>query len=161
MAQGYTQSQAQHDQSGIWRIAAGPAQQLLANTRVATTAATLQAATPVAIATPGGSPISRRSFLLGTSWTGLGLAVATTLSGLDFLFPRKIVGFGGPIAVPAEQIPAAGSAPVRFIKGKFWLANLQANEGIYGDLGEAGKWRSRRPVAEVPTPRLHSALAGK
>lgn len=120
-----------------WRMAMGPAQKLLASVRAEAAAA--RARTPVAWSSRQASgKLTRRVLLLGGFWTGLGLTLATALSGLDFLFPRKVVGFGGPIAVPAEQIPQPGGDPIHVIRGKFWLVNLQPGEGTYAEFGEAG-----------------------
>jgi len=47
-------------------------------------------------------------------------------SPLDFIWPRKLSGFGGPVPVTKERIPQeAGSDPVRIVEGRFWLVNLQ------------------------------------
>jgi len=84
--------------------------------------------TPVALPSP--SPrrvISRRVLILGGFWTALGLALFGLLTGpLDFAFPRNVKGFGGPITVPKDRIPAPGGEPIRVVEGKFWLLNLPA-----------------------------------
>ncbi|MFQ5878910.1 MAG: ubiquinol-cytochrome c reductase iron-sulfur subunit [Dehalococcoidia bacterium] len=120
-----------------WRMAAGPARTLLAAARAEVE--TARQRTAIAAPAPRRPLISRRTFILGSFWTGLGLAMASALGGLDFLWPRKVVGFGGPVGVPKEQIPKPGGPPVHIIKGKFWLVNLKPSEGVYGELGVLGK----------------------
>jgi cytochrome b6-f complex iron-sulfur subunit len=66
--------------------------------------------------------------LLGGFWTaaaGLLAAIAGGL-GLDFLWPKKIAGFGAAVNVTAATIPAAGADPVRVVEGRFWLVNIPA-----------------------------------
>ncbi|HWO93414.1 MAG TPA: ubiquinol-cytochrome c reductase iron-sulfur subunit [Dehalococcoidia bacterium] len=57
----------------------------------------------------------------------------------NMLWPRGLTGFGGVINVSAERVPQAGADPVRIIEGKFWLVNLQADEGTFGQFGQAGQ----------------------
>jgi cytochrome b6-f complex iron-sulfur subunit len=45
---------------------------------------------------------------------------------LDFLWPRATGGFGGPIIVPPDRVPAEGEDPVAILEGRFWLLNLKA-----------------------------------
>ena len=45
---------------------------------------------------------------------------------LDFMWIRKVGGFGGPIPVTPDRIPAAGADPVRSFEGRFCLLNLEA-----------------------------------
>lgn len=84
-------------------------------------------ATPVAQPAPLPRPlISRRFLILGGFWTGLALALIGILGWpLDFVYPRRVKGFGGPITVPRERIPPPGGEPVRIVEGKFWLLNLR------------------------------------
>jgi len=83
--------------------------------------------TPVAKPLPRREVITRRIFLLGGFWTALGLAIVGFLgSPLDFLWPRNLKGFGGPITVTPDQVPKEGADPIRNIEGKFWLLNLKA-----------------------------------
>ena len=83
--------------------------------------------TPVAKPVPRRDVITRRIFLLGGFWSAFALAAVGVLgSPLDFLWPRNLKGFGGPITVTADRVPAEGKDPVRIIEGKFWLLNLKA-----------------------------------
>lgn len=91
-------------------------------------------------ATQAGRPtrdeMSRRNFIRGAFWTGLGLGLAgSVVTMLDFLYPRGIKGFGGP--VPAGNVSAfpRGGDPQQFITGQFWLANLDPDETRPGGSG--------------------------
>ena len=85
--------------------------------------------TDVAQAAPRPGPlVHRRTFLLSGFWVaaaGLLAAIAGGL-GLDFLWPKKIAGFGAAVNVTAATIPAAGADPVRVVEGRFWLVNIPA-----------------------------------
>jgi cytochrome b6-f complex iron-sulfur subunit len=73
--------------------------------------------------------VSRRFFVLGSFWVGIGLASAAAVgSTLDFMWPRKITGFGAPVDVNDARIPAVGEDPVKVAEGKFWLENLEPGE---------------------------------
>ena len=84
--------------------------------------------TPVAKPVPKRPVLSRRVFILGGFWSGLMLAIVGILgSPLDFVWPRKLSGFGGPISVTKDRIPQdAGGDPIRIVEGRFWLVNLPA-----------------------------------
>ncbi len=93
---------------------------------VATPAAPPAIDTPVAKPAPVKGLLTRRLFILGGFWSALGLALVGTLgSPLDFMWPRKLGGFGGPIPVTKDRIPQEpGSDPIRIVEGRFWLVNL-------------------------------------
>ncbi len=83
--------------------------------------------------------LARRSFLRVTAFAGLSLFVGAMLSSfLGFFNLRKPKGFGGVVNVPANQIPAAGTEPVRISAGKFFLVNLQGAEGDVLGVGGTG-----------------------
>jgi len=83
--------------------------------------------TDVAQAAPRPGPVvHRRTFLLGGFWVaaaGLLAAIAGGL-GLDFLWIKKISGFGAAVDVAAARIPAPGADPVRIVEGRLWLVNI-------------------------------------
>ncbi len=111
-----------------WAMAGGEAQRTLAARRRAEQRAVAAAiTTPVARPVPTRPLVSRRVFILGGFWSGLALALIGVLgSPLDFLFPRNVKGFGGPIPVAPNRIPPVGGDPVRIPEGRFWLMNLEA-----------------------------------
>ena len=85
---------------------------------------------------PTGPITSRRNFIRASFWGGLGLALLGLVGSLlDFMYPRGIKGFGGP--VPAGNIAEypPGGDPVHFITGQFWLVNLDPNETRPGGSG--------------------------
>ena len=87
------------------------------------------AETDVAQPTPRARPIvHRRTLLVGGFWVamaGLLTFIAGGL-GLDFLWPKKIVGFGTAVSVSAVNVPKAGADPVRIVEGRLWLVNIPA-----------------------------------
>lgn len=90
--------------------------------------------TPVAKPVPKRGVITRRIFILGGFWSALGLLIVGLLGApLDFMWIRKVRGFGGPVAVTPDRVPAVGAAPQRIIEGKFWLVNLEAGTTPNGE----------------------------
>jgi cytochrome b6-f complex iron-sulfur subunit len=82
--------------------------------------------TPVAKPLPKRNVITRRIFILGGFWSAVGLLLVGFLGApLDFMWIRKVRGFGGPIAVTPDRVPAVGANPSRIIEGKFYLVNLE------------------------------------
>lgn len=82
--------------------------------------------TPIAKPVPKRAALSRRVFILGGFWSALMLAVVGIFgSPLDFVWPRKLSGFGGPVPVTPDRIPAPGADPLRIVEGRFWLVNLE------------------------------------
>ena len=83
--------------------------------------------------------IARRSFLRVSAFAGIALFVGAMLAAfLGFFNLRKPTGFGGVVTVAREQIPVAGTDPVRISGGKFWLANLQGSQGDVLGVGGTG-----------------------
>ena len=117
---------------GLWRIGE-PSRTTVAAKRAAERereeAPVPPADTDVAQAAPRPGPVvHRRTFLLGGFWVaaaGLLTAIGGGL-GLDFLWIKKISGFGASIDVSAVKIPAPGADPVRVPEGRFWLVNIAA-----------------------------------
>jgi hypothetical protein len=73
--------------------------------------------------------ISRRGLLRFSFWLGLGAGLAATGGVLfDFMWPRGIVGFGGPVAVgTVDQFPPGSKTQIR--EGRFWLVDLTEEQG--------------------------------
>jgi cytochrome b6-f complex iron-sulfur subunit len=64
-------------------------------------------------------------FILGGFWTGLVMGIiGMTGVPLDFMWPRKVTGFGGPITVTPDRIPAPDDDPRLIQEGRFFLVNL-------------------------------------
>lgn len=94
---------------------------------------TQQAGRSIAVDTPVARPVARREvitrrvFILGGFWSALMLGLVGMIgSPLDFIWPRNLKGFGGPITVPPDRVPAEGADPVLIIEGRFWLLNIKA-----------------------------------
>ena len=101
---------------------------------------------PGAQATRIAADVSRRSFILGSFWTGLGVSLMGGVGILlDFLYPRNVKGFGGP--VPAGKLSdfQLGGDPRHFITGQFWIVNLDPGDtrpgGSGGGDGLLAMWR--------------------
>lgn len=102
--------------------------------RAASTAQSLAVDTPVAKPLPKRNVITRRVFILGGFWSAIGLLLVGLLgSPLDFMWIRKLRGFGGPIPVSPDRVPPAGGEPVRIFEGRFWLVNLEAGTTPNGE----------------------------
>jgi len=95
--------------------------------------------TPVARPVPRRDAITRRVFLLGGFWSGLSLAIVGLVGvPLDFMWLKKIGGFGGPVPISKDRIPAVGADPVRINEGRFWLVNLEAGTTPNGEETRGG-----------------------
>lgn len=106
----------------------------------ASPAQSLAVDTPIAKPAPKRHVLTRRLFLLGGFWSGLGLAVVGIVgSPLDFMWIRKLGGFGGPIPVTPDRIPQQpGSEPVVIPEGRFFLLNLEAGTTPNGEKTPGG-----------------------
>lgn len=89
--------------------------------------------------------VTRRSMLRIAFWAGAGTAAAgTSLVAVNYLWPRRVTGFGSVFSVPAARIPASGGGPPRLAEAKAWLVNLAPGEGVppqfqaYGQPSERG-----------------------
>ncbi len=78
---------------------------------------------------PGQPMVPRRRILQMSFWSGLGAIVAGTVaSGVDFLFPRGVSGFGSKVTLSESEVPPPGQKVV-VASGRFWLSNLTAEQG--------------------------------
>jgi cytochrome b6-f complex iron-sulfur subunit len=90
--------------------------------------------TPVAKPLPKRDLITRRVLILGGFWTALGLAIVGILgSPLDFIWPRNVKGFGGPINVTPDRIPEPGGDPIVIPEGRFFVLNMEPGKTEAGD----------------------------
>ena len=108
---------------------------------------------PPAAATTAAAPasrrrenVSRRRFLAGSFWSGLGATLLATTGGLlDFIYPRGVTGFGGPVAAGNVADYPPGAAPTHNVNGHFWIVNLDPTEaspnGSGGGEGLLALWR--------------------
>jgi cytochrome b6-f complex iron-sulfur subunit len=95
--------------------------------------------TPVAKPVPKRNVITRRIFLLGGFWTGLTLLIVGLVgSPLDFMWIRRLTGFGGPITVTPDRVPPTGGDPVVIQEGRFYLLNLEAGTTPNGEQTPGG-----------------------
>jgi hypothetical protein len=95
--------------AGAPRSGADPWRGALASRR---TELALPETVPATQAAPRDRDLSRRRFIRASFWTGLGVSLAGS-AGLmvDFLYPRNVAGFGGPVAAGNVQNLPAGAEP--------------------------------------------------
>ena len=88
------------------------------------------------VSRPARDEVTRRNFIRLAFWSGLGLTLLGSVAAvLDFLYPRGIKGFGGPVpAGKASEFPRGGD-PKHNIIGQFWLVNLDPAESRPGGGG--------------------------
>lgn len=103
-------------------------------------------AVPAAMVSPVDREVSRRNFIRASFWGGLGLTLLGSVGLLlDFLYPRNVRGFGGPVPAGNVSNYPKGGAPVQNQEGQFWLANLDPAEsragGTAGADGLLALWR--------------------
>ena len=78
---------------------------------------------------PGEPMVPRRRILQMSFWSGLGAILAGTVaSGVDFLYPRGVSGFGAKVSVSEGEVPPPGQKTV-IARGRFWLSNLTEEQG--------------------------------
>ncbi|MDA0256695.1 MAG: Rieske 2Fe-2S domain-containing protein, partial [Chloroflexi bacterium] len=101
---------------------------------------------PTAVAHAPDLELSRRRFILGAFWTGLGVSLAGSVGVfLDFFWPRGIEKFGGPFALGNVADFEPGDNPQLFIAAQTWIVNLDPAEtragGSGGGEGYLALWR--------------------
>lgn len=84
--------------------------------------------------------LGRRRFLRGAFWTGVLASVGAGVGMLlDFLYPRNIRGFGGPVAAGHVEDYPVGGDPVSNFAGRFYLVHLdEADKSERGGEGAGG-----------------------
>lgn len=95
-------------------------------------------AVPAAMVSPLDRDVSRRSFIRASFWGGLGVTLLGSVGLLlDYLYPRNVLGFGGP--VPAGNVAdyERGAPPIANSEGQFWIANMDPTETRAGGSGGA------------------------
>jgi cytochrome b6-f complex iron-sulfur subunit len=105
----------------------------------------IAADTPIAKPVPRRELVTRRVFMLGGFFSMIGLMVVGLAgTSLDMIWPRNIKGFGGPINVTPDRIPAEGADPIVIPEGKFFILNLapgQTSTGVETPGGALALWR--------------------
>ena len=101
---------------------------------------------PAAAVTAIDADVSRRTFIRASFWGGLGISLLGSVGTLlDFLYPRNVKGFGGPVPAGNVKDFAKGADPKMFSEGQFWLVNLDPTEtrpgGANGGEGLVALWR--------------------
>ncbi|MCA9821268.1 MAG: ubiquinol-cytochrome c reductase iron-sulfur subunit [Dehalococcoidia bacterium] len=111
--------------------------------------------------------IARRSFLRVSVFAGLTLFTGAMLASfLGFFNRRKPTGFGAPVNVPTQLIPAQGAEPSRIPEGKAWLVNLQGSQGDVFNTGATGGilalyWKCPHLGCTVPwLPDFNGSIVG-
>ncbi|MCK9494544.1 MAG: Rieske 2Fe-2S domain-containing protein [Dehalococcoidia bacterium] len=80
--------------------------------------------------------MSRRAFIRLSFWGGLGISLLGAAgTAVDFLYPRNVRGFGGPVPVGFAADYVAGAAPVLMREAQAWLVNLDPSEDRLGGAG--------------------------
>ncbi len=120
--------QTQQSQTDAWRSALASRRTQVADSD----------AVPATLVTPLDRDVSRRNFIRASFWAGLGVTLLGSVGLLlDFLYPRNVRGFGGP--VPAGNVAdyPKGGQPTPNSEGQFWIANLDPGETRAGGTGGA------------------------
>ena len=108
-------------------------------------------AVPAAMVSPLDRDVSRRNFIRASFFGGLGLTLLGSVGMLlDYLYPRNVKGFGGP--VPAGNVAdyVKGADPVPNSEGQFWIANLDPAEDRPGRSVHCPVPKGKR---RIPPPR--------
>ncbi|HJM89599.1 MAG TPA: Rieske 2Fe-2S domain-containing protein [Dehalococcoidia bacterium] len=91
---------------------------------------------PGAQASRIGADVSRRAFVQGSFWTGLGITLLGFVGMLlDLLYPRNVKGFGGPVPGGNVADYPVGGEPKHFVTGQFFIVNLDPAETRPGGSG--------------------------
>ena len=83
--------------------------------------------------------VTRRRFILGSFWAGLGTTMMGAVGSLgDFMWPRNTGAFGGPVPAGNVSEYRPGGDPVHNLAGKFWIVNLDPAETLLDGTTGAG-----------------------
>ena len=79
---------------------------------------------------------SRRTFIRASFLGGFGVSLLGSVGMLvDFLYPRGVRGFGGPVAAGKVSEYPKGGEPKHYSDGAFWISNLDPAEKRPGGTG--------------------------
>lgn len=93
---------------------------------------------PLAAVSPIDRDLSRRNFIRASFWGGLGITLLGSVGLLlDYLYPRNVRGFGGPVPAGNVKDYPKGGDPKPNAEGQFWMANLSPDETRPGGTGGA------------------------
>lgn len=93
---------------------------------------------PLTAVSPIDRDLSRRNFIRASFWGGLGITLLGSVGLLlDFLYPRNVKGFGGPVPAGNVKDYPKGGEPKANSEGQFWMANLSPDETRPGGSGGA------------------------
>jgi len=78
---------------------------------------------------PGSPVVTRRRVLQMGFWASIGAAVAGMAAcGVDLLYPRNVIGFGGVVSAGDASLYPPGSK-TQVPEGRFWLVHLTEEQG--------------------------------
>ena len=79
---------------------------------------------------------SRRTFIRASFLGGFGVSLLGSVGMLvDYLYPRGVRGFGGPVAAGKVSEYPKGGEPKHYSDGAFWIANLDPGDKRAGGTG--------------------------
>ena len=85
---------------------------------------------------PDASRTSRRSFIRMSFWAGLGVSLLGAAgTAVDFLYPRNVAGFGGPVPIGEASAFVRGGAPVLMREAQAWVVHLDPSQDRLGGAG--------------------------
>jgi cytochrome b6-f complex iron-sulfur subunit len=78
---------------------------------------------------PGSPVVTRRRVLQMGFWASMGAAIAGMAAcGVDLLYPRNVIGFGGVVSAGDVSLYPPGSK-TQVPEGRFWLVHLTEEQG--------------------------------
>lgn len=115
---------------------------------------------PAAAASRRDRAVPRRRFLLGSFALGIGASLLGSVGAfLDYIYPRNVPGFGGPVSAGNVDDYPAGGNPKHFPVGQFYVVKLDPGDtragGSAGGAGLLALWH-RCPHLGCTVPWLSS-----